>query len=193
MSAEHRQLTTARQQPTTTPPTTVYTCTCTCICLCNRNTALSNDAYILDSVKGGVMHVDDLLAAWPNMSGRSRDADGSSQAYRTKRIGCMHTSLLLDLDYGTSLRYYRRLSLSGPAESGPLWTGLVTRQARGTHGSYNSRHDRIFSAAADWEHLHLHGASSDTRRIWKKRPIIHHNHYRRHDRYSSPQDTRGTV
>lgn len=99
---------------TTTPPTTLHL-----HMPMQQQHRLSKDAYILASVKGG-MHVDDLLAAWPNMSGRSRDEDGSSQAYRTKRIGYMHTPLLLDLDYGTSLRYYRRLSSSGPAESGPL-------------------------------------------------------------------------
>jgi hypothetical protein len=45
------------------------------------------------------------------------------------------------LKYGTCCTKYRRLSSSGPSESG----------AR-THGSYNSRHDCIFSAASDWEH-----------------------------------------
>ena len=94
-------------------------------------------------------------------------------------IGYMHTSLPLGPNYGTSLRYYRRLSSSGPPESGPSclsqrlgdtpgpWDPRLVQQVDTTAYSLQPQAGNKADILA-----FPHGASSDVRRMWKMQRII---------------------
>jgi hypothetical protein len=88
----------------------------------------------------------------------------------TGRIGYKHTTLRLGLrgmewewNMGRVCTNIEACHQAARRKVGPL----VSRQASGTHGSYNSRHDCIFFLQPASGCI-LDGAASDQRRIWKK-------------------------
>lgn len=144
----------------------------TCLLCMRQQHRLSKNAchtYILDSVKD-------------EMHGRTCPAGREMRIAPHRhngRIGYMHTSLPLGPNYGTSLRYYRRLSSSGPPESGP---SCLSQRLGDTPGPRDPRLvQQVDTTAYSLQPqagnkadilAFPHGASSDVRRMWKMQRII---------------------